>query len=54
MTSRTRSYDYRMTMVGVAVNYRFGSFKASVRKVNKGISNDDVVSGSSEFSCDQE
>ena len=30
-------------LVAVAVGYRFGSLKATVKKVNKGINNDDVV-----------
>lgn len=46
MRSRTVSREYRMSYVAVAVGYRFGSFKASVKKVNKGISNDDVVGAS--------
>lgn len=32
-------------LVAVAVGYRFGSLKATVKKVNKGINNDDVVGG---------
>ncbi|MDE5935442.1 MAG: outer membrane beta-barrel family protein [Muribaculaceae bacterium] len=47
MTSRSRSYQYRMTSFGVSVSYRFGSLNTSVKKVKKGISNDDVVGGSS-------
>lgn len=46
MRSRTVSREYRMSYIAVAVGYRFGSFKASVKKVNKGISNDDVVGAS--------
>lgn len=47
MTSRSRSYQYRMTTFGVYVSYRFGSLNTSVKKVKKGIANDDVVGGSS-------
>ncbi len=47
MTSRSRSYQYRMTTFGISVSYRFGSLNTSVKKVKKSISNDDVVGGSS-------
>lgn len=46
MRSRTVSREYRMSYIAVAVGYRFGSLKATVKKVNKGINNDDVVGGS--------
>ncbi|MDE5646841.1 MAG: hypothetical protein K2I57_03315, partial [Muribaculaceae bacterium] len=45
MRSRTVSRENRMSCVAVAVGYRFGSLKAAVKKVNKGINNDDVVGG---------
>lgn len=47
MTSRSRSYQYNMTTFGVNVSYRFGTLNTSVKKVAKGITNDDVVGGSS-------
>lgn len=46
MRSRTISHRYGMTSVNFSVSYRFGSLSTSVKKVKKGITNDDVVGGS--------
>lgn len=45
--SRSFSRSYNRTAFVVSVGYRFGKMTASVKKVSKGIQNDDVVGGSS-------
>lgn len=46
-SSATHSWNSALRSVTVRVSWRFGSLKASVRKANRTISNDDVVGGGS-------
>ena len=43
-----REINYRtMRMLMVSVSYRFGTLKDAIKKVKRGISNDDMKSGGS-------
>ncbi len=43
-----RDINYRsMRMLMVSVSYRFGTLKDAIKKVKRGISNDDMKSGGS-------
>lgn len=44
-SSRTLSQRFYTTTFSASVSYRFGKMTTSVKKVNKGIQNDDVVGG---------
>lgn len=44
-SNRTLSQRFYTTTFSASVSYRFGKMTTSVKKVNKGIQNDDVVGG---------
>ena len=47
-----RETNYRtMRMLQVSVSYRFGTLKDAIKKVKRGINNDDVKSGGSGGRC---
>lgn len=45
--SESRNYRLHNRSVMIGVSYRFGSMNVQVKKVNKGITNDDVIGGNS-------